>query len=311
MTEPSPASPAAAGAYTKIDDLIRLRHPARELAFHRQRQAFAPLVGPHQSRFRGRGIEFEEVRAYQAGDDIRNIDWRVTARSGRPHTKLFREERERPVLILLDQGMSMFFGSRGCFKSVLAAHVAALLAWAALQQNDRVGGLVAGGNSHAVVRPRRSAHTVLKLLRDFDTFNHRLHRNRPAETTGLAHALEELRRITRPGANVFVISDFKQFDVQGEKHLHQMGRHSDVVAVRIFDPLERELPPAGCYTITDGSRNATLFTGNSRVCQRYQERFDLKTDSLRHLLGRHGVPLLQLSTRDAPLHYLKNLLGPR
>ena len=127
MDTSRPAIPI--GAYSELPELIRLRYGARDLKLGRQRKVFSQLIGPHQTRFRSRGIEFEEVRAYHPGDDIRSIDWRVTARSGKPHTKLFREERERPVMLLVDQSLSMFFGSKNCFKSVTAPHTAALLGY--------------------------------------------------------------------------------------------------------------------------------------------------------------------------------------
>ena len=130
----------------------------------RRNRALSVLAGPNKSNFRGRGIDFEEVRNYQPGDDIRSIDWRVTARTGTAHTKLFREERERPVLVAVDQRSSMFFGSSHCFKSVLAAQLASLLAWSALDAGDRVGGLVFNDASHREIRPRRSRKTVLALL---------------------------------------------------------------------------------------------------------------------------------------------------
>ncbi len=309
----SPAGPGQPprGAHAELDHLVRLRHAARDLDLGRQRRAFSPLVGPHPSRFRGRGLEFEEVRAYQAGDDIRNIDWRVTARSGRPHTKLFREERERPVLLLVDQSRTMFFGSRNCCKSVMAAHIAALLAWAAFQHNDRVGGLIFGNDELAVVKPQRRPRAVLELLRQTHRLNGQLHRALPAPATSLALALEELRRITRPGANIFLISDFARCNGEGRKHLHHLSRHSDLTAVRVFDPLERQLPPPGRYAITDGERRATLSTDAAATRSRYRERFEERSTALRQILGPMGIPLLEISTAEAPLPYFQRLLNGR
>ena len=299
------------GAYTELDELIRLRFGARDLKLGKQRKVFSQLIGPHQTRFRGRGIEFEEVRAYHPGDDIRSIDWRVTARSGKPHTKLFREERERPVMLLVDQSLSMFFGSRNCFKSVTAAHTAALLAWATLQNNDRVGGLVFNGTDHGEVRPKRSAKNVLQFLNSIDDFNHRLHRQlRPAEF-GLDQALEELRRITRPGANIFIISDFQRLSNDGLKHLHLLSKHNDISAIRVFDPLEQDLPANGYYSVTNGEQRFALYTGDQKLRHRYHEIFEEKGDILVKLLGPMSIPLMSLSTLDSPLYYFRKLLGAR
>lgn len=297
------------GAYSELPELIRLRYGARDLKLGHQRKVFSQLIGPHQTRFRGRGIEFEEVRAYHPGDDVRSIDWRVTARSGKPHTKLFREERERPVMLLIDQSLSMFFGSRNCFKSVTAAHTAALLAWAALQNNDRVGGLVFNGNEHGEVRPKRSARNVLQLLNTIDAFNHRLHRQLPPADSGIDQALEELRRITRPGSNIFIISDFQRLSEEGIKHLHLLGKHNDISAVRVFDPLEQDLPASGYYNITNGEQRFAIYTGDHKLRRRYQDIFQQKGDNLLKVLGPMGIPLIPLSTQDSPLYYFRELLG--
>jgi uncharacterized protein (DUF58 family) len=302
-------SPSPAGAYSRLDELIRLRYGARELKLNRQRKAFRLLVGPHQAKFRSRGIEFEEVRGYQAGDDVRGIDWRVTARTGKAHTRVFREERERPVLILVDQRLSMFFGSRTCFKSVMAAHVAALLAWAALQQGDRVGGLVFNSMEHREIRPKRNVKNVLRFLNDINSLNHLLRKDFPAAGLGLDDALEEMRRITRPGSNLFVISDFKGLAAKGEKQLYHLSRHGDVSAVRVFDPLEQELPANGCYSITDGNERFMMYTGDKDLRRSYRDEFNRKTERLVQLLGPMGIPLIPLSTQDSPAHYFRNLLG--
>ena len=191
-------SQPATGAYVTLETLIGLRFPASQLQLTRRNRALSALTGPNKANFRGRGIDFEEVRSYQAGDDIRTIDWRVTARTGAAHTKVFREERERPVLVVVDQRGSQFFGSQHCFKSVLAAHLAGLLAWSALGNGDRVGGLVFNDSRHREVRPRRSRKTVLTILSQIEAFNRRLP---PAsgDDHSLAAMLDNLRRIARPG----------------------------------------------------------------------------------------------------------------
>ncbi len=295
------------GAYLALDDLIRLRFGARELKLNRQRKTFSLLVGPHQTKFRGRGIEFEEVRSYQAGDDIRSIDWRVTARTGKPHTKLFREERERPVLLLVDQSVPMFFGSRTCFKSVMAGHIASLLAWAAFQQNDRVGGLVFNGSSHSEVRPKRSARNVLQLLNGIKTFNLQLNRQMVEDGGGINRGLEELRRVTRPGSNIFLISDFSGFDDRGRETIFQLSRHNDITAFKVFDPMEKELPPTGTYSFSDGSNRFRLFTGSKNLRNDFQKRFSERHESLKGDLARMGIPLVPVSTVEKPLYFLRDL----
>jgi uncharacterized protein (DUF58 family) len=308
------ADPVAArenGAYCDLQGLIRLRFGARDLTLGRQKKAFSLLVGPHRTKFRGRGIECDEVRAYQAGDDSRNIDWRVTARTGTPHTKLFREERERPVFLLVDQSLSMFFGSRRCFKSVVAANAAALLAWAALQNNDRVGGLVFGDTGHSEIRPKRSVRNVLRLLHRIYAFNRQLRQGQPGDGGGVSRALEELRRIVRPGSNIFIISDFRRLREDGEKHLYQLSRHNDICALLVWDPLEETLPLPGLYTVTDGERRAVIHTGDRAMRLHYEQNFQEKTRLLAHMLADMGIPLLRLSTQDSPHLAFKHLFGGR
>lgn len=299
------------GAYSELDDLIRLRHGAYDIRLKNQHKAFSLLVGPYQTKFRGRGIEFEEVRKYQAGDDVRNIDWRVTARTGTTHTKIFCEERERPVLLLVDQSRSMFFGSETCFKSVTAAHTASLFAWAALQQNDRIGGLVFNGQEHSEVRPKRKIKNVLRFVSEINRLNHSLRKDFAANGHGINSALEELRRIARPGSNIFIISDFKLLNNDGLKNLYYLCRHNDISAIQIYDPLEEDLPVKGYYSITDGKERFTMFTGDNSLRSSYQKSFEENVEKLKHLLGPIGIPLIQLSTLESPLYYFRQLLGKK
>ena len=165
-TSAKPAAPD--GIHPQSDELIRLRLLARDLLSRPRQPARSVVAGGHHSRFRGRGMDYLESRGYQAGDDIRNMDWRVTARSGRAHVKVYQEERERPVLLWLDLGNSMMFATRQCYKAVIAAQCATTIAWSAAGNNDRVGGLVFGDNEHYEIKPRRSKQSLLQLLFELD-----------------------------------------------------------------------------------------------------------------------------------------------
>src|SRR5690606_11398632 len=162
------------GAYCQLADLLRLRFAARELNLFSPRQAKSAMMGNVRTRFRGRGMDFEEVRLYQPGDDIRAIDWRVTARTQVTHTKLYSEERERPVYVVCDQRASLFFGSVNTMKSVLATYIATLLGWATLNGGDRLGGFVFDDQDFHDIRAKRSKHSVLQLLQTLEQYNHRL-----------------------------------------------------------------------------------------------------------------------------------------
>ena len=300
----------ARGAYAQLDDLIALRFPARQLCLARRNRALSVLAGPNKSNFRGRGIDFEEVRNYQPGDDIRTIDWRVTARTGSAHTKLFREERERPVLVVVDQRNSMFFGSSHCFKSVLAAQLASLLAWSALDAGDRVGGLVFNGTQHREIRPRRSRKTVLALLSQVAEYNRALPLDTASEPGSFADMLANLRRIARPGSSLFLVSDFRGAAAEhAREHLFQLAQHTELTAIACTDPMESELPRAGKYTVTNGSERSELHTADRKLRRAYHHRFQQHQDLLSQDLLRLGIPMLQATTDRAPFTLLQQFYG--
>ncbi len=300
------------GAYVDINDLIALRFPARQLSLTRQNRALNILAGPNKTNFRGRGIDFEEVRAYQSGDDVRAIDWRVTARTGNPHTKLFREERERPVLVVVDQRTGMFFGSAHCFKSVLAAHIASLLTWAALIGGDRVGGLVFNEAGHREIRPRRSRRTALGLLSEIEAYNCALPRPAGDDGDGFAPMLAKLRRIARPGSSIFLISDFLgATEAVAREQLFELAKHTEITAVQCTDPLEAQLPRSGTYAVTDGRERSELYTGDRRLRARYAAAFLARRDALTQDMGRLGIPLLVAATDRPPFALLQGYYGDR
>jgi uncharacterized protein (DUF58 family) len=300
----------ARGAYTDLNELIALRFPARQLQLSRKNRALSVLTGPNKSNFRGRGIDFEEVRSYQPGDDIRSIDWRVTARTGSAHTKLFREERERPMLVAVDQRSSMFFGSNHCFKSVLAAQLASLLAWSALEAGDRVGGLVFNDAAHREIRPRRSRKTVLALLSQVHEYNHSLPLESGQAPESFADMLANLRRIARPGSSIFLVSDFRgAASEHAREHLFQLAQHAQLTAVACQDPVEVVLPRAGHYAVTNGSERSELDTADRRLQQAYSDRSRHQQELLGREMLKLGIPLLRANTDQAPFGLLQTFYG--
>lgn len=300
------------GAHVVLEELMAMRFAAGQLELWRRKRALSLLVGPNKSSFRGRGIDFEEVRNYQAGDDIRTIDWRVTARTGTAHTKLFREERERPVMLVVDQRNSLFFGSRNCFKSVLAAHIAALLAWAALGNGDRVGALLFNDIRHREIRPRRSRRTVLAILSELAAFNHALPLAEPASPETFADMLGKLRRVARPGSSVYLVSDFHGADdPMAQKHLFQLAQHVEITGIACRDRLESELPRDGLYAVTDGRERAQLSTADGSLRREFQTQAQARWSGVAESLQRVGIPLLTLSTEQAPFTELQQYYGAK
>ncbi len=297
------------GAYCELHELTGARFATAEWLLHPRERASSALFGGVRSLLRGRGLEFEEVRAYQAGDDVRTIDWRVTARSAHPFTKLFREERERPVLLVVDQRQPMFFGSRHCFKAKLAAYLGALLAWSALERGDRIGGLIIGNGELAhseqrEIRPRRTRKTAMSWLNLLLSFNQRLQRDTQLRNgeQSLLNALTDLRRIARPGSAIYLISDFYGIEhPQVREQLYALARHCEVNALFIYDPLEQELPAPALYTVTDGSARFVLDSGAAAVRERHRQTFSERRAYLQKLLNSLAIPLLDCSTSESPL----------
>lgn len=298
---------SARGAFTSIQDLTRIRHAAREIDLIAVSRSLNPLSGMLTSKFRGRGIDFAEVRAYQPGDDIRSIDWKVTARTQKAHTKLYQEEKERPILLIVDQSRSMFFGSRVTFKSVLAAQGAALIAWTALDEGDRVGGILFSDDRQREVRPRRSKHVLLKLLREIHRYNGALGQgDTESDGQALSRALASARRVCKHGAAIFVISDFSKWDGESVMHMTHLARHNDVVGLHISDPLERTLPAPNMYTITDGVQRARIDTGEPAFRKEYSEHYEERLKALRRDFGRLNAPLFELRTDEPVVEAIAN-----
>ena len=287
--------------------LIRLRHDASKLPLQGSR-IHARQGGAYMSSFKGRGMEFDESRLYLPGDDIRNMDWRVTARTGEAHTKVYREERERPVLIWLDLNASMFFATRGCFKSVAASKVAALLAWSTNAHNDRLGALIFSGSDHIELKPRRCKSAVLDLIGR--TCHHPAwHQGAQQPARNAAHALSRLRKVTRPGSLIFMVSDFRDMGEQAEMHLINVARHNDVVLILIYDPIEAELPRAGSYKVSDGINELSFSSADRTLRQQYRQRFDQRRGELLRLCRQHRMYLMSVSTSDDVLARLQQSLG--
>ncbi len=285
------------GINVSLEELIELRSQGIGLSLAAGRSSGGLMSGGYRSAFRGRGMDFEEVRAYQPGDDIRRMDWRVTARSNRPHTKLFREERERPVLLCVDSGASMHFGTRIAFKSVQAARVAALLGWAALENHDRIGTSIFAGSKSLEARPASGKRALLRCLQLLVATS----ATAPdQQTNAWSDALLRLRHLASHGCLVILISDFITLDTAAEQQLVALALHNDVLAIRIFDPLEAELPPPDRYAFSDGRQTHTLWTTDTALRSRYRAAFRARSEHLATLCRDHGMRWLSLSTEQDP-----------
>ncbi len=286
------------GVVASRRELVALARERLESPRGRAARVKTQFGGARASRFHGRGMEFSEVRAYQAGDDVRSIDWRVTARTGRPHSKLFEEERERPVWIVVDLGPSMRFGTRDAFKSVAAARAAAVLAWEAHGEGERVGGIVLAPGSTVELPPARTRRHLLRFLDVLAT-------GTAVEGEALADDLESQLRWLAPrvrsGSRVVVVSDFYAHDEALALALRVLARRAEVTLVHVFDPLESTPPPAGRYRVSDGREVRSVASGRGSAWQQAITReFDARKDALDEMARRHRMQLVSLRTDDAP-----------
>ncbi|MDQ7017265.1 MAG: DUF58 domain-containing protein [Gammaproteobacteria bacterium] len=290
-------------------DLIALRRQAAALPL-RAGSIRAQRAGQYRSAFKGRGMEFDEVRLYQPGDDVRSLDWRVTARTGKPHTKLFKEERERPVLFWVDLRAPMFFATRGVFKSVLASRAAALLAWSALAHGDQVGGLLFSEEVHHECRPSRGQRAVLALIRRLlDHPSWQQKQSARGVDLSLQRPLARLRQVAKPGSLIFLLSDFRGLDQAAQQHLANLATHNDLVLINLYDHLESQLPQAGVYRLSDGERELSLNSADLELRQSYQQHFIERRTLLEKMSARHGCSQLSLATDATLLSALQTGLG--
>jgi uncharacterized protein (DUF58 family) len=281
-----------------VDLLIALQRQAGKLDLTRASPVRARLGGSHPSRFRGRGMDYQESRGYQPGDDVRSMDWRVTARTGAPHVKLYQEERERPVILFLDFNPGMFFATRGMLKSVAAARAATLIAWAAAAHGDRVGAMIFADGHHEL-QPRGGRHGVLRLIRALveHTDPRQVQATMPP-AGALNAALARLRRVSRPGSLIFLLSDFYAIDGDTRNHLMRLRQHGDVAAIQFVDPIETAAPMPGRYGVGDGEQTRIMDVRSAAARRTYQDYFEGHHRAVEALMRASAVPLLRVSTVD-------------
>lgn len=283
--------------------LIQCRHQASQLLLS-SRKIQAMQSGAYLSSFRGRGMEFNESRIYQPGDDIRNMDWKVTARTSTPHTKVFSEEKERPVLCWTDFREPMRFATHGVFKSVIAAKAAASIAWAANNQGDRIGGLVFSEQTHHELKPQRGKTNVLHFIKQLEQIQH-IGSDKPGSEINAEQALARLRRVARPGSLVFLISDFRNLGEQALSHITQLSRHNDLVMFFIYDTLEKSLPASGQYLIQHQDKKLR-FSTNTQSKDQYHQHFIDRVDELKDFARKNRISFIECSTEQNPIDQLKS-----
>lgn len=289
-----------------LQELLGMRHHLHKIELFSTPIQHSTLLGLHRSRLRGRGMDFDQVRAYQSGDDARSIDWRVTARTGEVHTKVFHEERERSTFILVEQSLHLFFASTGCFKSVLAAQIASLFAWASLQHNDRVGGLVFDDSSVTHIPAQRHKHSVLHFLQAIADANQRLQKPMTHNLNNpLLMVLQQAQRLTRPGSLMILICNERHLNDDSSLLLRRLAEHSELILVPLSDPLEHNLPDLGQAKFNMGSNSLAINTHSNHLRKQWQKTGAAYQTAWKNLAQQLNAPLLPLSTQLPLLQQLQ------
>ncbi|MGI9472712.1 MAG: DUF58 domain-containing protein [Rubripirellula sp.] len=300
-----------ANVHTSLDELIRLQFEAKDFSFLPRQPVDSLLSGRHASRLRGRGLTFEELRRYRAGDDIRSIDWRATARLRKAHVRVYSEERDRPVLLVVDQRTSMFFGSARTTKATLAAEAAALTAWRTIDRGDRVGAILFDDDEIVEIKPQRSRSNVLRICHDLVRLNQALTASRKPTSPGMLN--DAFRRAVNVASHdhlVVMITDYGGDNDRTQELTTRLAAHNDVLAVLIYDPLGARLPVGGQMEATDGGRQLPV-PESAGFEARFDSEFRQRTEDLRERLRAIRIPILPLCTHDPVADQVASALGGR
>jgi uncharacterized protein (DUF58 family) len=295
-------------------DLLKLEFTATGFSFLPRQPVHSLLAGRRASRLRGRGLNFEEIRRYLPGDDVRNMDWRVTARTGKPHVRAYSEERDRPCLLIVDQRQSMFFGSRRVMKSVAAAEVAALAAWRIFHAGDRVGALVFNDTEIVTVPPLRSRQRVMDILGTIRTFNHALkpvgRTGAPPEAAMLPQVFDRVLQLAKHDYLVCLISDGAGYDMACKDKVAQVLGHNDFLAAFIYDPLEAALPDISRRLVMSmAAQQMEIDLADRRLRQGYAADFQTRLTALTETARQRSIPLLPITTDEEVAPQIRRLLG--
>jgi uncharacterized protein (DUF58 family) len=299
------------GAYVQLDDLVRLQHKASGFSFLPRQPVHSVLSGRHASKLRGRGLNFEELRNYLPGDDTRNIDWKVTARTRTPYVRVYTEEKDRTVWLLIDQRVGMFFGSKERMKSVVAAEVAAISAWRVLSVGDRVGALVFNDSEISVVPPHRSRERVMQILKQVVVKNHALNvgSGLKPDAGKLNEALKQVSILARHDCLVCLITDGDGLNPETRKHITRLSEHNDVLTAFIYDPLEKDMPAAGRLRFADNEGQLEADTSSKKLRTAFQSEFEQRLEWIQSASRRFSIPLLSLQTNLPVSDQIRDALG--
>jgi uncharacterized protein (DUF58 family) len=307
----------SAAIYADLNDLRRLKYLAKGFSFTPNQPANSALSGKNVSKLRGRGLNFEELRHYRPGDDIRSMDWKVTQRTGKPHIKVFTEERERNVFLAIDQRMTMFFGSSNKMKSVIAAELSALIAWQISDSGDRIGAVIYNDQQTKVIPAKRGKQHVVNLLSEVLKKNHELSLDQALSNTQLNNddsdsynkMLATLNKVSSHNGLIILIGDGHGFNDKSTDFIKQLRQHNEVIACHISDPLELTLPKMSQMIVSDGKQQIQFSSEQKHVQKTYAAEIARQLESYVKAAKKYRIPLIEIDTISPVEQQLRKALG--
>lgn len=290
--------------YSQLEPLLSIRFHVKHRKLAQQQNMAMQQSGSHRTLRKGRGMEFSEVRQYQVGDDVRHIDWRVSARTQETHTKIFTEELDRPVLCLVEQTPNLFFGSRIRFKTDQAMRVLSVISWATLNQGDKIGGLVFNHKASQWVDPKHQQQALMKLFHAGIELQKPLKTPSEVNPVNWLKALKNIQKQARPGQKLFLIGDLIQFPQQGHAILQSLKRHLDINAIHVFDEIERQLPKLGLVRLTDGKNELQLNSSEQKLQSNYAKHYQELWQKTQQIFIKMKIPLIAVSAQESAVESL-------
>ncbi|MBZ2169829.1 DUF58 domain-containing protein [Marinobacter sp. F4216] len=299
--------------YVDLRRLMGLETEGRLINFRPPFGHSSQLTGHHKSRLRGRGLDFEELKHYQPGDDLRHLDWRATRRTGKPFVRSFTEERDRPTLVVCDQRMDMFFGSSLNFKSLTAAELAALVAWSAFHSGDRVGGLVFNDQWVETVPAHRSRQRLQQFFATVVRHNRALHAQQPGriDHTTLDQVLIRCLNMAHHDHTICLISDFSGIGESTLRRMRQLSQHNNVIAFQVYDPVALNLPQRSRVTLVDGNLQVPLHLGKKSIHKPVADFLKGRLARVADLMRKSRIPLCMISAGEATAGQYRRALAGR
>lgn len=289
-----------------LKSLMLLKQPARRFVLPPHNKAGSHLAGRHNSKIRGRGLNFEEYRHYQIGDDVRNLDWPVTLRTGEPHVRVYSEEKDLPVVLCIDQRKSMFFASIDTMKSVVAAQIATCYAWRVIQNNDRIGALIFNDSQSIWHKPQRNQTHVSQILKSITFMNNALiehhHQQSNPKENGLLLALDKLIAQKMKGTLIILVSDFSLLTEQCTKKIEWLKLHNDFVAISIKDEMEQNLKIDNDMPLSDGKYQVSITTKLKTNLPPYNQQLQQERAHLQRLINTPHFKVVELDTSGKHLN---------